>query len=139
MSRVAYFKSTAMVDSDQNAEIANIKVRLSTVETSKANVSDLNLGLSAKADTAVVNFALDQKASTIYVDGQLATKAATSYVDEQLSTKATSAEHQVLVNEVAARKAAENAWITAVKDAIYIESTPGSGAEFDYSGLGLSS
>jgi hypothetical protein len=128
-----------MVDSDQNAEISNIKVRLTTVETQKANVSELSQGLSLKADINTVNFQLEQKASTIYVDGKLAEKAATTYVDEQLSTKATSAEHQVLVNEVAARKSAENAWITAVKDAIYIESTPGSGTEFDYTPLGISS
>ena len=137
MSRVAYFKSSAMVDSDQNAEISNIKVRLTTVETQKANVSELSQGLSLKADINTVNFQLSQKAATLYVDEKLAEKAFTTYVDTQLATKTTTAEHETLVNDVAARKTAENAWITAVKDAIYLESAPGSGTEFDYTGLGI--
>jgi len=92
----------------QKADIAYVEGQVNNLASSKANASDL-LALQQQVSPL--------SASVIGLQSQVANKQ-----------DATAAQQRV---------SAENAFFSALKEAIYIESAPGSGAEYDYTPLGL--
>jgi len=112
---------------------------------------DAKLDASVASATYATASQLFQKADIAYVEGQInnlaASKAnASDLLDLQQQVSPLSASVIGLQSQVAAKQdatvaqqrvAAENAWISAVKDAVFIESAPGTGVEYDYSALAL--
>ena len=91
------------------ADTSYVESQLISLGNAKANASDL---LQVQQDVSLVR-------ST----AEAAQQSANSKVDSSTYQQ---------------RVAAENAFITALKDVLYIESSPGSNTEYDYTGLGIS-
>ena len=120
-------------------------------------VGAVDTKVDAKLDTSVANatyataISVMQKADSSYVESRInsleGSKADASQlltVQQDVSTARSIAEATQLsvgtkldIGTYQARVAAENAWIGAVKDAIFIESEAGSSVEFNYASLGL--
>jgi hypothetical protein len=147
-SRVAAVE-TGKADAAALATKAEVSYVDSAVGTVDAKV-DLKLDASQASNYATASQLL-QKADIAYVEGQInsiaAVKADASVV-QSLSSDVSSHTNQLVglnqqvqnkqdASQASQRVAAENAWIGAVKEAIFIESAPGSAAEFDYTTLGL--
>lgn len=129
------------------ADVAYVDAAVGAVDAK----ADLKLDASMAANYATASQLL-QKADIAYVEGQInsiaAVKADASIV-QTLSSDVAQHTNQLIglnqqvqqkqdASQASQRVAAENAFISALKDALYVESAPGSGSEFDYAGLGLS-
>ena len=117
-------------------------------------VGAVDTKVDAKLDTSVANatyataISVMSKAEQTYVDGALLSKANASdlqSIQDTIGTVQNSVQSQQLLlngkvdtSTYTQRVAAENAFITALKDVLYIESSAGSNTEYDYTGLGLS-
>jgi hypothetical protein len=110
------------------------------------------LDISTASATYATAMSVMQKADSSYVESRLNTldgsKADASQlltIQQDVSTARSIAEAAQLsantkldIGTYQARVAAENAFISALKDVLYIESSAGSNTEYDYSVLGLS-
>jgi hypothetical protein len=140
---------TGKADASAVADKADQSYVISVVGAVDAKV-DAKLDASAAAGFATAS-ALLQKADIAYVEGQitgLAAQKADATVVQEMSSQVSSHTSQLIgLNQQVSLKqdastanqrvAAENAWIGAVKEALFIESAAGSNTEYDYSGLGM--
>jgi hypothetical protein len=128
---------------DAKASVAYVDSSVGAVASDVAGKLDASVAQATYATAQSVLAKADQS----YVEGALLSKANSSDllalqdrvvpVENQLSGLNSALNGKVDVTQHQARISNENAWIAAVKEAIFIESAPGSAAEFDYSALGI--
>jgi len=148
-SRVSAVES-GKADASAVAAKADVSYVDSAVGAVAADVAG-KLDITQAAATYATASAVLQKADVAYVEGQI-NNLATSKADASdvlalqqqvspLSASVIGLQSQVANKQDATaaqrRVSAENAWISAVKEAVFIESAPGSNTEYDYSALGL--
>jgi hypothetical protein len=140
---------TGKADASAVADKADVAYVVAAVGAVDIKV-EAKLDASAAAGFATAS-ALLQKADIQYVEGQingLAALKADANVVQGLSSDVNSHNIQLIslnqqmglkqdASTANQRVAAENAWIGAVKEALFIESAAGSNTEYDYSGLGM--
>lgn len=144
MSRVSYFKTTTVVDADQNTAIQQLLTRASAAEnslTGKADKSYVDSELAKVADATTVTGQLALKADATYVNAQLALKANITEVNSALEAKAdaaavtTALATKLATADYNTRKTYVNQFLTAFKEAIFLEDPAGSGNDFSYANL----
>jgi hypothetical protein len=141
-SRRAYFKSLPTVDADQNASLTSLASSVqqlqinveaaSTTATNAFTVATTAKSGATQALQAAQSAEADAAQASAAVEGvQAAITAAQSAADGAATAVTT------LSNAADARITAENAFFTAFRDGVFLESTAGSNAEYDYTALGL--
>ena len=161
--RIAYFKNASPQDVDQSSAISSLQNQIVlkadlTALTPLATTVDVAVALMGKADASnvysksQVDQSLAGKAALSYVDSGLSMKASVAdvaalsddvalkssiaYVDTALAGKASGASVTALVASADARIVAENGFIAALKETVYVSNAANTG-EFDYGALNL--
>jgi len=145
---------SAVESGKADASAVAAKADVSYVDSAVGEVAtalDSKLSISQAAATYATAISVLQKADIAYVEGQI-NNLATSKADASdvlalqqqvspLSASVIGLQSQVANKQDATaaqqRVSAENAFIGALKEALFLESAPGSGVEYDYSALGL--
>lgn len=139
--RRAYFRAITQLDSDQQTSITDLANQVANLYVAKADAAEFSTRMgNAESQIAGHDAQLSARPTVSEVTDLLAGKADQIAVDA-LSTSVTAVQAAVGAKAdqaaVDARVSQENAFFSAFSEAIFLESAPASGTEFDYSGLGI--